>query len=65
GNFSLNDLNKNYRNIKFLDRLIKSIIKKHITSGKPITQEIFNSEIDNLIKGEKSLYKKAGFQQKD
>lgn len=64
-NFSLNDLNKNYRNIKFLDRLIKSIIKKHITSWKPITQEIFNSEIDNLIKWEKSLYKKAWFQQKD
>jgi hypothetical protein len=53
--FSLNNLEKNYRNIKFLDKLVKRIIKNYILNKKIITQEIFDLELHNLIEWEKSL----------
>jgi len=42
-------LEKNYRNIKFLDKLVKRIIKNYILNKKIITQEIFDLELHNLI----------------
>lgn len=53
--FSLNNLEKNYINIKFLDKLVKRIIKNYILNKKIITQEIFDLELHNLIEWEKSL----------
>ncbi|MCK9467200.1 MAG: AAA family ATPase [Candidatus Absconditabacterales bacterium] len=60
GKFSLNNLEKKYRNIKFLDKLVKRVIKNYIGTGKIITQEKFDLELNNLIEGEKSLYNGIG-----
>ncbi len=54
--FSLNNLEKKYRNIKFLDKLVKRVIKNYIWTWKIITQEKFDLELNNLIEWEKSLY---------
>lgn len=56
GEFDLNNLPREYRNIKFLDKLAKKIIKISLNNWEKISQEIFDKELNKLITSEKSLY---------
>jgi len=55
-NISLNGLDRQYRNVKFLDKLINRVLKNNILNWKVITQEILELELNDLIEWEKSLY---------